>query len=72
MLHLIRTGHGAVTPYLMSWARHHSAHAWAETLTAAFAHPRCPDCCSDRLLPNVPAHRNAVLFVVLSTEANLD
>jgi hypothetical protein len=72
MLHLIRTGHGASTPYALSRARHRDAHAWAATLTPSFAHPRCPDCCGDQLLPHTPAHRDAVLFVVLSTEANLD
>jgi hypothetical protein len=72
MLHMVRTGYGARYPYIVSWVRHRQAHDAADQQTADFARPRCPDCCGTELIPYTPAYRNAVLFAVLSTHANLD
>ena len=72
MLHMVRTGYGARYPYIVSWVRHRQVHDAAEQQTADFARPHCPDCYDAELIPHTPTHRNAVLFAVLSTHANLD
>jgi hypothetical protein len=64
MLHMVRTGYGARYPYIVSWVRHRQAHDAADQQTA--------DCCGAELIPHTPTYRNAVLFAVLSTHANLD
>ncbi len=72
MLHMVRTGYGARYPYMLSWLRYQQEHDATAQLTADFARPCCPDCCGAELIPHTPTYRNAVLFTVLSTHANLD